>query len=281
LEVPVGLLLDNGCIEEVKAYKRPFIGIPAFYAFPELLHGFTTRFGGVSEGDFAALNLNFNRPDPSSNVRKNYDILSSQLGVPLNNMVLSHQVHDKKILKATKEHSGMGIVRERDYENIDGLVTQETYLMLMTFYADCVPIYFYDPVNKVIGLSHSGWRGTLLNIGGETIKVMKESYGCSPENIFVAFGPHIRTCCFEVDRDVADAFRSAFSWASNYITERADKWIIDLEGIIIRNLMNMGVLEEKISRCGVCTKCNSDVFFSHRGSRNKTGTGAAFLMIRG
>ena len=277
----MGLLLDNGCIEEARVYRRPYIGIPAFYAFPALLHGFTTRFGGVSEGDYATLNLSFNRPDPLSNVRKNYEILSNELEVPLNNMVLSHQVHDKKILKVTKEHSGMGIVRERSYENIDGLVTQESCLMLITHYADCVPIYFYDPVNNVIGLSHSGWRGTLLNIGGETLKVMKESYGSSPENIIVAFGPHIKTCCFEVDQDVADAFQSAYSWASDYITKRADKWVIDLEGIIIRNLMNLGILEEKISRCGVCTKCNSDVFFSHRGSRNKTGTGAAFLMIRG
>lgn len=277
----MGLLLDNRCIEEARIYRKPYIGIPALYVFPALLHGYTTRFGGVSTGDYASLNLNFNRSDPLSNVRKNYEILSDELGVSLNNMVLSHQVHDKRILQVTKEHSGMGIVRERNYENIDGLVTQEPGLMLITYYADCVPVYFYDPVNKVIGLSHSGWRGTLINIGGETIKVMEESYGCSPENILVAFGPHIKTCCFEVDRDVADAFRSAYLWASDYITERADKWIIDLEGIIIRNLINRGVSEEKISGCRVCTKCNSDVFYSHRGSRNQTGTGAAFLMLRG
>jgi YfiH family protein len=274
-------LLDDRCIEEAKIYRRPFIGIPALYAFPDLTHGFTTRFGGVSTGDYATLNLNFNRPDPESNVKKNYDILSDELGVPLNNMVLSHQVHDKKILEVRKEHKGMGIIRERSYNSIDGLVTQETRLMLVTYYADCVPIYFYDPVNKVIGLSHSGWRGTLLNIGGETLRVMKESYGCSPENVFVAFGPHIKTCCFEVDQDVADVFLSTYAWAENYITKRADKWIIDLEGIIIQNLIKQGVSEEKVSGCRICTKCNSDVFFSHRGSQNQTGTGAAFLMIRG
>ncbi len=277
----MGPLLDYSCIEEAKIYRRPFIGIPALYAFPALIHGFTTRFGGVSTGDYATLNLNFNRPDPQINVKKNYDILSNELGVPLSDMVLSHQVHDNKILKVKKEHSGMGIVRERSYESIDGLVTQETGLMLVTYYADCVPIYFFDPVKKVIGLSHSGWRGTLLNIGGETLRVMKESYDCFPEDIFISYGPHIKTCCFEVDDDVADAFKSAFTWAQECITKRADKWIIDLEGIITRNLIIQGVSEEKISGCRVCTKCNSDVFFSHRGSQNQTGTGAAFLMIRG
>ncbi len=277
----MGLLPDDRCIEEAKKYNRPYIGIPALCAFPDLIHGFTTRFGGVSTGDYATLNLNFNRPDPQINVKTNYDILSNDLGVPLNNMVLSHQVHDKKILKVKKEHSGMGIVRERSYESIDGLITQETGLMLVTYYADCVPIYFYDPVKKVIGLSHSGWRGTLLNVGGETLKVMEESYGCFPEDVFIAFGPHIKTCCFEVDEDVADAFEYQFAWCQEYITKRAGKWIIDLEGIITKNLIIQGVSEEKISGCRVCTKCNSDVFFSHRGSQNQTGTGAALLMIRG
>lgn len=277
----MGSLLENRCIESVKLYKRPLISIPSLDDFPELVHGFTTRFGGVSSGDYATLNLNFNRPDPEKNVKKNYDILSNELGVSLNNMVLSHQVHDKKILRVEKEHKGMGIICDRSYNGIDGLVTQETDLMLVTYYADCVPVYFYDSVKKVIGLSHSGWRGTLLNIGGEVLRVMKESYACAPENIFVAFGPHIKTCCFEVDIDVADAFVRAYSWAGDYITQRKNKWIVDLEGIIIKNLIYQGVTDDKIFGCRVCTKCNNDVFFSHRGSQNQTGTGAAFLMIRG
>lgn len=275
------ILLDYRCVEVARVFKRPFIGIPALTDFPELTHGFTTRFGGVSAGDYATLNLNFNRFDSKSNVKKNFAILSNELEVPLNNMVLSHQVHDKNILRVGKEHNGMGIVRERSYKSIDGLVTSETSLMLVTYYADCVPIYFYDSVNKVIGLSHSGWRGTLVNIGGEALNVMEEAYGCFPEDVFVAFGPHIKTCCFEVDRDVVDDFISVYTWAEKHITKRADKWVIDLESIIIRNLIQQGVLEEKISGCMVCTKCNSDVFFSHRGSQNQTGTGAAFLMIRG
>jgi YfiH family protein len=277
----VGSMLDDRCIEKARKYKRPFIGIPALYDFPDLIHGFTTRFGGVSTGDYATLNLNFNRSDSESNVKKNYEILSHELGVPLNNMVLSHQVHDKKILKVSEEHKGMGIVRDRSYKDIDGLVTQETGLLLVTYYADCVPVYFYDPIKKVIGLSHSGWRGTLINIGAETLSVMKDSYGCSPEDIFVAFGPHIKPCCFEVDSDVKEAFLTAYIWAGDYCTQRENKWIIDLEGIITQNLIIQGVSKEKISGCQVCTKCNSNVFFSHRGSHNQTGTGAAFLMIRG
>ncbi|MGI6084899.1 MAG: peptidoglycan editing factor PgeF [Acetivibrionales bacterium] len=278
----MGTLLDNRHIETTKQYKRPIISIPALSAFPELIHGFTTRFGGVSTGEYASFNLNFNRLDPVTNVRKNYDILSNELGVPLENMVLSHQVHDKNVLIVRKEHKGMGIVRERSYKSIDGLITQETGLMLVTYYADCVPVYFYDPVKKVIALSHSGWRGTFHNIAGETLRTMVESFGCSPGNIYISFGPHIKKCCFEVDRDVSDSFLSAYSWAEKFMAQRKDrKWNIDLEGIIAHNLIIRGINKEKISGCRVCTKCNNDTFFSHRGCKNQTGTGAAFLMIRG
>lgn len=278
----MGKILDEGCLEKAKSDRLTHIGIPALSEFPELVHGFTTRFGGVSTGDFASLNLNFNRPDPVENVMKNYRILGEELGVSLQDMVLSHQVHDRNVLSVDRRHAGMGLTRERSYHNIDGLATGETGLMLVTVYADCVPIYFYDPVKKVIALIHSGWRGTLLNIAAEAIKTLKEIYGCKPENIHAAFGPHIGACCFEVDKNVADSFSEAFGWAKDFIIQRPDrKWIIDLDGIITGSLLNSGLREEKISGCSICTKCHSDIFFSHRGSNGKSGTGAAFLMIRG
>lgn len=278
----MGIIFDDSYLEKVKLNLQAFIGIPSLSVFPELVHGFTTRYGGVSTGDYASLNLNFNRPDPASNVIKNYQIFSEKIGVPLENMVLSHQVHDKNVLHVDRRHGGMGLIHERAYKDIDGLITDEADLMLVTYYADCVPVYFYDPVNKVIALSHSGWKGTLLNIGVETLKMLIETYSCHPENIHVAFGPHIKACCFEVGNDVADTFSSTFTWANDFIIQRLDgKRIIDLEGIIIRNLMDFGILKEKISGCRICTKCNKDVFFSHRGNNGKTGTGVAFLMIRG
>lgn len=275
-------LHDDRYIETIIRNQKLYISIPALSTFPELIHGFTTRFGGVSTGEYASLNLNYNRNDDPNNVRKNFELLSLDLGVPLNNMVLSHQVHDKNVLKVESTHGGMGIVQERNYHRIDGLITHEADLMLITYYADCVPVYFYDPVKRVIALAHSGWKGTLLNIGAETLKALKDSYGCNPADIHVAFGPHIKSCCFEVDYDVADTFHKTFPWSKKFSSLREDsKWLFDLERIITYNLFDKGILHDKISGCPLCTKCHNDVFFSHRGSGGKTGTGAAFLMIRG
>lgn len=157
-------------LANVKEEGLRYITLPAFSEFPEIVAGFTTRFGGVSTGEFATLNLSFTRSDDKSNVFENYRLLSEDLGVPLNNMVLSYQTHSKNVMTVSKEHSGMGLVTDRTYTDTDGLITDETSLMLVTHYADCVPLYFYDPFKKVAGLTHSGWKGTLQDIAGETIK---------------------------------------------------------------------------------------------------------------
>lgn len=278
----MGEVLDHRHLKNIQSEQRCFIRIPALSIFPELIHGFTTRFGGVSTGDFATLNLNFNRPDPKPNVIENYRRLGQALAVSLDNMVLSYQVHDNKVIPVSSQHRGMGIAKERTYRNVDGLATQEKDLLLVTHYADCVPLYFYDPVLKVIALSHSGWKGTLLDIAGQTVSKLKENYGCQPHNLHMAFGPHIRACCFEVGDDVAHPFRETFPWAEAFSTRiNEKKWLLDLEGIITQSLLSHGLVADHITGCDVCTRCHSDLFFSHRGSGGKTGTGAAFMMIRG
>lgn len=269
-------------LKKAKTSDLRYIEIYPLSGFPQLTAGFTTRFGGVSKGEFASLNLNFNRPDPIENVSENYKLLSEELKIPMDNMVLSHQTHTNNVMAVSKAHGGMGILRPRTYNDIDGLLTNEASLMLVTLYADCVPIYFFDPVKKTIGLSHSGWRGTLKNIGGETVKRMTEEYGSNPSELYVSVGPHIGECCFEVGIDVAKEFSDRFDFAREYIKQKSqDKCIIDLQGIIAECLIRQGVDKKKIFGCNICTRCNNDVFFSHRGSGGKTGTGAAFMMIRG
>lgn len=278
----MGKTLDINHIDGAQSNKNLFIRIPSLSEFPELIHGFTTRHGGISSEEYATLNLNFNKADLKTNVFENFTRLSKKLAVPLEDMVLSHQVHDSKILPVSKEHSGMGIIKERCFSNIDGLATDCENLMLVTLYADCTPLYFYDPEKRVIALAHSGWRGTLLDIGGETVKLLRDKYGCDAQNLQVAFGPHIKKCCFEVDDDVAQMFFSTFEWACEFSSQRDDgKWVIDLQGIIIRSLLRYGVISRNISACNICTRCHNDIFFSYRGSNGKTGTGAAFMMIRG
>lgn len=269
-------------LAEIRLKKARTISIPGFSCFPELMSGFTTRYGGVSQGNYDSLNLNFNRSDPRAIVMENYRLLGEELKVSPERMVLSQQVHESIVLPVSEEHAGMGLVRERSFSRVDGLCTSEKGLMLITHYADCVPLYFYDPTLEVIALSHSGWKGTLLDIGGETLKVLKKAYGSKPDYLHVAFGPHIRSCCFEVDEDVARPFREKYPWAGGFIRQREDgKRMLDLESIITQGLVSQGVPREHISGNKLCTRCHRDVFFSHRGSGGHTGTAAAYLMMRG
>ena len=119
-------------ISKIKLNGESYIKIPSLSIFPELVHGFTTRFGGVSKNEYATLNLNYNKNDDPENVRNNFEILGKKLGIEPDNMVLSHQVHDKNILLVNKDHGGMGVIRKRDYSSIDSLITNETNLLLIT-----------------------------------------------------------------------------------------------------------------------------------------------------
>lgn len=268
-------------LQRIRLEKPRVIDIPGMKDFPELLQGFTTRFGGVSKPPYESLNLNFYREDEPARVRENFRRLSAEMGVPLENMVLSKQVHGCRILKVDDSHKGMGVVRERSYDDVDGLTTDTPGIMLVTYYADCVPLYFYDPSRKAICLSHSGWRGTLLDMAGQSVKTMETLYHSRPEDIRVSIGPHIGACCFEVGDEVAEQFFRTYPWseASARKNDRG-KWTLDLEAVIKGSLVRHGIRAQHIFGCGICTKCEHDVFFSHRGSGGKTGTGAALLMIR-
>lgn len=268
-------------LRRIRLERPRIIDIPGMKEYPELVQGFTTRFGGVSRGPYESLNLNFYREDDPSRVMENFRLLSGELGVPLEDMVLSKQVHGCRILRVDDFHRGMGIVRERSYGPVDGLTTDIPGIMLVTYYADCVPLYFYDPVRKAICLSHSGWKGTLLDMAGESVKAMETYYASRPEDIRIGIGPHIRSCCFEVGDDVAGLFFDRYPWAEKTARKsQRGKWHIDLENIIRESLLTYGIIAEHICSCQICTKCEHDVFFSHRGSGGRTGTGAALLMMR-
>lgn len=245
-----------------------------------LIHGFTTRRGGVSEGIYQSLNMAFNKKDKRENVEENYRRISDVLGIDTRNMVLSNQVHDNKIRIVDESDRGKGIYRDSDIIGIDGLMTNTQDVALVTFYADCVPVFLFDPVKKVISLVHSGWRSTLKEISKEAVLKMKEVYGCQPSDIEAAVGPSIGQCCFEVDEDVYLQFLSTFKWCGEHCKKVEDKWFIDLPGIIKKNLLEEGLEESKIVLSEICTKCNNDVFFSHRGDKGKTGTLSAIMQLK-
>ena len=146
-----------------------------YFQFPLLeqsdivTHGFSTKIGGVSKGVYAEMNLGVSRGDDPEAVLENYKRITNALHMPWERVVLSHQTHTTNIRVVKEEDAGTGLVKQRNYENMDGLITNVPNLPLVTFYADCVPLYFVDPVHRAIGLSHSGWRGTVNRMGQCTI----------------------------------------------------------------------------------------------------------------
>lgn len=244
-----------------------------------ITHCFTTRRGGVSKGQYESLNMAFNKSDERANVEENYRRVANALGINLNNMVLSNQVHDNKIRVVDEKDRGKGIIRESDIKGIDGLVTNVSQVVLVTFYADCVPVFLVDPVKKAIGLVHSGWRSTVKEISKEAVIKMKEEFGCDLGDIEAAIGPSIGKCCFEVGEEVLGEFEAALSWSTNYMVKGEHKYFIDLPSVIRRTLINAGMNESKIFLSNICTKCNNDIFFSHRGDLGKTGTLAGIMQI--
>jgi len=259
----------------------------SYYTFENLTaaegvhHLFSTRLGGVSEDPYSSMNLSALSGDAPDTVMQNYQRIAS-LGFPLEDMVFSKQAHSCKIRRATAADRGKGIVRDCDYKDIDGLITNDPSVTLVTFYADCVPLYFYDPAQQAIGLSHAGWRGTAGQIGAKTVQAMTDSYGSNPADILVGIGPSICKNCFEVGSEVAEEFVQAFDFATNFIipcSTKANKSYIDLQGINRQLLINAGISAENIELSGTCTKENTDTFYSHRAMGPKRGTLAAFLRL--
>lgn len=259
-----------------------------YFQFPLLeksgivMHGFSTKIGGVSKGVYAQMNLGVSRGDDPEAVLENYRRIANVLHMPWERMVLSHQTHTTNIRVVTEKDAGAGLVKKRDYENVDGLITNIPNLPLVTFYADCVPLYFVDPVHRAIGLSHSGWRGTVKRMGQCTVEAMKAEYHSRPEDILACIGPSICSECYEVGEEVAQEFEKAFLPAQNeqILKQKPDgKYLLNLWKANEIILLEAGIKKEHLAITDVCTKCNPDLLYSHRVMGNQRGNLAAFLCL--
>ncbi len=260
-----------------------FLQYPLLQETGLVQHGFSTRIGGVSKDHLGTMNLSFTRGDDEEAVKENFRRMAKAIGVEADSFVFSQQTHTTNVRKVTAEDRGKGLVYPLDYHDIDGLITNVPGLCLSTFYADCVPLYFVDPVNKAIGLSHSGWRGTVSKIGKVTLQKMKEEYGTDPANVLVAIGPSICQDCYEVSEDVIEQFQCAFAseyWNELYYKKENGKYQLNLWKANEIVMLESGVRKENLAVTNVCTCCNSDVLFSHRASQGKRGNLAAFLALK-
>ena len=273
---------NTALLEQEKNGVR-YLQFPTFLETGVCRHLFSTRIGGVSSGDLGTMNLSYSRGDKKENVDENFRRIAKVLGSDVKDFVLSQQTHTTNVRVVTNEDRGKGILKDLGYSDVDGLVTNEPGIVLSTFYADCVPLFLLDPVKKAIGLSHSGWRGTVNKMGKATVDTMVKEYGCDPKNILVAVGPSICVDCYEVSMDVADTFKEAFTEADNLeqiVRPKSDeKAMLDLWQANYAVFTEAGITPEHITLPDICTACNKELLFSHRASNGKRGNLGAFLVL--
>ncbi len=276
MNLPISQTLTTHQVGDLVYYS-----FPAFDDISFVRHGFSTRLGGVSEGTFSSMNLGFGRGDADEAVQENYRRFCAAIGVEVTDVVLSAQTHTTNVYIATAADRGRGITRPRGYTDVDGLVTNEPGLVLCTHYADCVPLFFVDPVKRAVATSHGGWRGTVGGIAQKTVERMVTEYGSSPADILVGIGPSIGRCCFEVDTPVYAAFAELDFFDKDCYTDDGNgKYHIDLWEVNRRYAVNAGVKAENITVTDVCTKCHPDILWSHRVCGAARGSLAAFIAIQ-
>lgn len=245
-------------------------------------HGFSTRWGGVSEGIYASMNLRVRSPDPAipgddqERVLENYRRFCAAVGIAMPGLALSRQVHKDGVREITPEDAGYNPLSPVAYE-ADALVTHTPGLSLMIFSADCIPVLLYDPVTGCIGAAHAGWRGTALDLPAKTVQELVRRYGARPEDLRAAIGPGIGSCCFETRGDVPHAMTDAFgSEASHYMTDKGGgQWLVDLKGLNAWRLREAGV--RNIDVCPLCTACHPEWYWSHRKQGNRRGVQGAVI----
>lgn len=244
-------------------------------------HLFTTRLGGVSKDIYGTMNLSYTRGDDKDAVDENFRRITRVLKCELGDIVCSDQTHTVNLRVAARKDGGKGIVIPWDYTDIDGLLTDEPGLVLATFYADCVPLYFVDVKKRAIALAHSGWRGTVARMGRCVTDKMKEVYGTDPADIVAAVGPSICQECYEVSEDVADAFAQEFrrqGQADEILQSKGGgKYQLDLWRANEIVLKEAGIPAERIQVTDICTCHNSEYLFSHRASKGRRGNLGAFM----
>lgn len=245
-------------------------------------HGFSTRFGGVSQGFFSSMNMAFNRGDDPKSVTENYKRFCKSAGFEFENLVASSQDHHTVVRQVTSANKGIGIYKPKDIASVDALVTNEKGVTLVTYYADCTPLFFVDTKNKAIALAHAGWRGTVGKIGFKVLKKMKECFNTNPKDVTAAIGPAISKCCYEVDLPCAEHFLNLKELnPSDFVTPLNNgKFMVDLLETNRQILVHSGVKPENITISDLCTNCNSDLLWSHRATKGQRGTMCAMMCIK-
>lgn len=257
-----------------------YLSNDSFRSAGGVVHGFSTRIGGVSGGIYTSLNLGANRGDGREAVRENYRRFCEAVGADRDKMVFSSQIHGETVRTVTAADAGKGLDRVTDFD-ADGLITDVPGLPLVIFSADCLPILLYDPVRSVVAAVHAGWRGTALGIAGNAVQKMRDCYGSDPADILAAIGPGISKCCFETHEDVPNAMTEAMGASALPFLQAlpAGKFRVDLKGLNALRLRRSGLSRAHIAVSGDCTACLPEKYWSHRVTQGERGSQAAIIQL--
>ncbi len=243
---------------------------------------FTTKFGGVSKGPFSTMNMSFSRGDKNDYVLENYKRICDAAGIDNTRLIFTKQTHTTNVYTANPEFIGSSTPTDPSYNDIDGLVTDLAGVGLVSQYADCVPLVFYDPIRRVVATSHAGWRGTVGKIAEKTIEKMVSDYGCKTKDIIAGIGPSVSKCCYEVDDPVMCKVRALdFITLGDVATDKGNgKYMLDLKELNRLIMIHCGIDEGNIDVADICTCCESDTFFSHRVCGNERGNLALIVSLK-
>lgn len=275
--------LRSGAKEELTDNGLMYFHFPALDVTGIVKNGFSTRLGGVSTGACASMNLDFKKEESRENVVENFKRMAAALDMPYERMTASHQTHTANVRRIYERDAGNGISMPGKYTDVDGMITNVKDLPLVTFYADCIPLFFVDKVHEAIGLSHSGWRGTVGRIGDVTVKAMMKEFGSVPSDITAVIGPGICGECYEVSEDVILEFKKSFDkplWDELFRVNEKGRYQLDLWAANRQVLIEAGLRPENITIAARCTCCNPEILFSHRASNGQRGAMAAFLSLK-
>lgn len=273
--------LTNTNVIHVKGKNVDYIQFRKLLEYPKIVHCYT-----LSAHNFDICG-NDTIENNKENVLNNYKKISEELGTNYNNIIRPYQTHTD-IVESIEEPVNEISIFPKELTDVDGLLTSKGNVIFSLGYADCTPLFLYDPVKKVIGGIHSGWKGTLQKIGQKAVHKMIDDYECNPKDIICCIGPTIRKCHFEVDNDVMDLFCKEFNY-TNRISDIIQKGkFIDgkqkynIDTVLINKiiLQEIGLKPENIIDSQICTVCNSDIMHSYRAKGKIAGRNTAIIGMK-
>ena len=263
----------------IKAGQLKLLKFKYLDKFDFINHTISTRCGGVSSKDgLESLNLGTHTSDTPENVRENYRLFCEAAGYNVKRLVLGNQTHSLNVRYATETDCGKGIFSERDYTDVDALITDIKNLPLVIHTADCVPVSLIDTKLKTIGIAHCGWRGTFGELSKLTLDAMNNKFGTNPADVVCAVGPCICQMCYEVSEELYNEFENKFGKSDALILKNSS-FYVDLALINKQILIDNGVKDDNIILSDICTCCNTNLLYSHRGQGPKRGIFASVLEL--